>query len=221
MSDLTKIALACENMLLREGISKMLSEDNGIQIVAEVSNLLELIQSCEESCFDVLLLDVTLPGLNLSRILGSVRNKNGGRVLLIVDDKFDEESVVDAILSGVRGYLSKDSNSSQLKRAVHAVRDGQLWVERRILCNAIEAHVRKCKSISSKRHSSIYDLSKTELKILKMVLRGQSNKQIASAIFLSEKTVKFHLYKIFKKLAVKNRSELILYGYRKGITAIS
>jgi DNA-binding NarL/FixJ family response regulator len=221
MSDLTRLVVACENTLLREGISKMLNEDEGVQIVAEVSNLLELIQSCEEFRFDILLLDVTLQGLNLSRILESFRNKNGRKVLLIIDDKFDEDDLVNAIFSGVRGYLSKDSNSNQLKTAVHAVNDGQLWVERKIMCNALEAHLYNCKSINKKRHSSIYDLSKTELKILRMVLRGQSNKQIARDVFLSEKTVKFHLYKIFKKLSVKNRSELILYGYRKGIAAIS
>ncbi len=217
MPDLARVVVACENTLLREGISKMLHEDEGIQIVAEVSNLLELIQSCEEFRFDILLLDVMLQGLNLSRILESFRNKNGSKVLLIIDDKFDEDDLADTILSGVRGYLSKESNSNQLKTAVHAVKDGQLWVERKIMCNALEAHLSNCKRISKKRHSSVYDLSKTELKILKLVLRGQSNKQIARDVFLSEKTVKFHLYKIFRKLSVKSRSELILYGYRKGI----
>ncbi len=217
MPDLARVVVACENTLLREGISKMLYEDEGIQIVAEVSNLLELIQSCEEFRFDILLLDVMLQGLNLSRILESFRNKNGSKVLLIIDDKFDEDDLADTILSGVRGYLSKESNSNQLKTAVHAVKDGQLWVERKIMCNALEAHLSNCKRISKKRHSSVYDLSKTELKILKLVLRGQSNKQIARDVFLSEKTVKFHLYKIFRKLSVKSRSELILYGYRKGI----
>ena len=220
MSNSTRVVLACENTLLREGVSKMLNEDEGIQIVGEVSNLLELIQSREEFHFDVLLLDVMLQGLNLSKIMELFRNKNGSKVLLIINVKFDEDDLVDAILSGVRGYVSKDSNSSQLKTAVHAVNDGQLWVERKIMSNALYALLLNCKSISKKRHNSIYDLSKTELKILKLVLRGQSNKQIAREVFLSEKTVKFHLYKMFKKLSVKSRSELILYGYRKRIAAI-
>ncbi len=221
MSNITRIVIACENTLLREGISKMLNEDEGVQIIAEAANLLELIQSCEEFRFDILLLDVTLQDLSLSRILESFRNKNGSKVLLIIDDKFDEDDLVDAILSGVRGYLSTDSNSTQLKTAVHAINDGQLWVERKMMCNALEAHLSNCKRVSRKRHSPIYELSKTELKILKMVLRGHPNKQIAREVFLSEKTVKFHLYKIFKKLCVKSRSELILYGYRKGIAEIS
>lgn len=221
MSDITRILLACENTLLREGISRLLNEDEGVQVVAEVANLFELIQSCEEFRFDILLLDVTLQDLSLPRILESIRSKNGSKVLLIIDDKFDEDDLVDAILSGVRGYLSTDSTSIQLKTAVHAIKDGELWVERKIMCNALEAHLSNCKSVSKKRHSSIYDLSTTELKILKMVLRGQSNKQIARDVFLSEKTVKFHLYKIFKKLSVKNRSELILYGYRKRIAEIN
>jgi two-component system, NarL family, response regulator DegU len=221
MSDLNRVVVACENTLLREGISKMLHEDEGIQIVAEASNLLELVQSCEEFQFDILLLDVELKGLNLSKILESVRNrnKNSGKVVLIIDDKFDEDDLINAILSGIRGYLSKDSNSNQLKRAVSFVHDGQLWVERKIMCKALEAFLSNHKRIRNKRNSSIYHLSKTELRILKVALKGQSNKQIAREVFLSEKTVKFHLYKIFRKLSVKSRSELILYGYRKGIVA--
>jgi DNA-binding NarL/FixJ family response regulator len=205
MSRLNRTLVACENTLLREGISKILHEDEGIQVVAEACNLLELIQFCEEFQFDILLLDADLQGLKLSKILESIRNKSGCKVILI--------------LLGVRGYLSKDSNSNQLKSAINFVSDGQHWVKREIMTKALEASSYTPNGRGKRANAPIYNLTKTELKIFKMVLEGHSNKQIARGVFLSEKTVKFHLYKIFRKLAVKNRSELILYGYRKGIVA--
>jgi DNA-binding NarL/FixJ family response regulator len=219
MSRLNRILVACENTLLREGISKILHEDEGIQVVAEACNLLELIQFCEEFQFDILLLDADLQGLKLSKILESIRNKSGCKVILIIGDKFDEDQLIDAILLGVRGYLSKDSNSNQLKSAINFVSDGQHWVKREIMTKALEASSYTPNGRGKRANAPIYNLTKTELKIFKMVLEGHSNKQIARDVFLSEKTVKFHLYKIFRKLAVKNRSELILYGYRKGIVA--
>ena len=67
-----------------------------------------------------------------------------------------------------------------------------------------------------KSKGQIYDLTESEIKIIKLVLNGYTNKSIADELYISEKTVKFHLYKIFKKLTVKNRSELILFGFRHG-----
>jgi two-component system response regulator DegU len=63
----------------------------------------------------------------------------------------------------------------------------------------------------------IYDLTETEIKIIKLVLTGMTNKEIADELYISEKTVKFHLYKVFKKLTLKNRSELMLFGFRNGL----
>jgi DNA-binding CsgD family transcriptional regulator len=63
----------------------------------------------------------------------------------------------------------------------------------------------------------IYDLTETEIKIIKLVLTGMTNKEIADELYISEKTVKFHLYKVFKKLTLKNRSELMLFGFHSGL----
>lgn len=213
MSCSNRLVIACVNTLFREGLSKILDNDESIKIVAETSNLIELIQYCEEGIFDILLLDLELEGLNLSKILELV--KNDGKVILIIPDKLDDDELTNAILSGVRGYISKDANSSQLIKAIHAVEEGQLWIERKMMNKALDGFLISQSNRRKRRNSSIYSLSKTELKIVRMVLDGQSNKEIARHIYLSEKTVKFHLYKIFKKLSVKSRSELILYGYRK------
>jgi len=212
----TNIVLAFNNRLVREGITNLLNDEENMQVVAEASNLLDLIQLCEGADFDVLVLDTYLKGLNLKRVLRLLKN-NGGKVILIIDDKYDEDKLIDAILSGVRGYLLQDTNSDQLKKAINAVSKGQPWIERKITGKALDAIIGNHNFKKGKGDSPIYNLTEAEIKIVKLVLNGYSNKKIATELYLSEKTIKFHLYKIFKKLSVRSRSELILYGYRNGI----
>jgi len=213
------IILAINNRLLREGISKILNEDQRIQIIAAPSNLIDLIESCEKCIFDILLLDVDLKALNLNKILRLLKKNKSGKAILLFGDKYDEDVLINSILLGVRGYLLKDDGSDHLKKAINAVSDGQLWVGRKMMCKALDAFLHLPNGKRTIGDSSLYNLTETELKVVKMVLNGGSNKNIASDLYLSEKTVKFHLYKVFKKLSVKNRSELILYGFRKGIVS--
>jgi two-component system response regulator DegU len=218
-SDVIKVVVACYYPLLREGISKIIEDDKNIEIVDRVSNLLDLVQSCEDCKFDILLLDVDLKGLNLTKILQLLKKNKNAKVVLIVDNDYNENTLISAIRSGVRGYILKNTESKHLTKAIKSVHDGELWVERKMMLKVLEAFSSSSKGKGRKRKSPIYDLTETEAKIVKLVLNGLSNRDIAKDLYLSEKTVKFHLYKIFKKLSVKNRSELILYGFRNGFVS--
>lgn len=212
-----KTVVACNFPLLREGISKILEEDELINVVSRVSNLIDLIQSCEESVFHILLLDVEIKGLNLNRILGLMKKNREAKVILIVDSDYNENLLINAIRSGVRGYLVKDTDSKHLIKSVNAVYNGELWVERKLMGKVLDGTTYSTKGIKGK--GEIYDLTETEIKIVKLVLNGYTNKDVANELYISEKTVKFHLYKVFKKLKVKNRSELILFGFRHGLVS--
>ncbi|MGH7902044.1 MAG: LuxR C-terminal-related transcriptional regulator, partial [Thermodesulfobacteriota bacterium] len=197
-------------------ISKIIEDDRNIEIVHRVSNLLDLVQVCEEVKFDVLLLDIDLRGLNLTKILQLLKKNRNAKVILIVDNDYNENTLISAIRSGVRGYLLKNTESKHLTKAIKSVNDGELWVERKMMVKVLEAFSSSPKLKGEKRKDAVYDLTETETKVVKLVLNGLSNRDIAKGLYLSEKTVKFHLYKIFKKLSVKSRSELILYGFRNG-----
>jgi DNA-binding NarL/FixJ family response regulator len=215
-TDSIRVTVACTYPLLREGLNKILREDKRIEIVANASNLLDLVQFCEECKFDILLLDTDLRGLNLTRILNLLKKNKSTKVILILADGYDEYNLLSAIRYGVRGYLLRNTDSTQLTKAIKSVNDGELWVERKTMAKVLETFSISPKGKKNKGGSSIYNLTETETKIVKLVLTGLSNKDIAKDIYLSEKTVKFHLYKIFKKLSVKNRSSLILYGIKQG-----
>jgi DNA-binding NarL/FixJ family response regulator len=211
------IILASNNRLFRDGIAKILKEVKNIEIVSETSNALEVIRICQEYSFDILLISVNLEGLNLKRILKFVKKKNSGKVLLLIDRQYDEDELVDAITLGLRGYLLMDSNSKQLKKAVDAVNEGQLWIERKIAGKVFDAFLNRHDNRRRSGKNTLYDLTDTELGVVKMVVSGHSNKMIASHMYISEKTVKFHLYKVFKKLSLKSRSQLILHCFRSGM----
>ena len=211
-----RVTVACNYPLLREGLGKILGEDKRIETVAKASNLLDLVQSCEEFKFDILLLDVDLLGLNLTKILDLLKKNKGTKVILILSNDYNEDNLLSAIRYGVRGYLSQNTDSNQLTKAIKSVSDGELWVERKTMAKVLESFSTSHKGKKSKGSSSIYNLTETETKIVKLIFTGLSNKDIARDIYISEKTVKFHLYKIFKKLSVKNRSHLILYGIKQG-----
>jgi len=206
--------VACRYPLVRDGVSKILEDDKSIEVVSRVSNLIDLIAACEETEFDILLLDVDLRGLNLTKILGLIKKNKGAKLILIIDHDYNENLLINAIRSGVRGYLLKDTDSNQLIKSVNTVYNGELWVERKLMGKVIDGNVYPQKAEKGK--GQIYDLTETEIKIIKLVLNGYTNKTIADELYISEKTVKFHLYKTFKKLNVKSRSEHILFGFREG-----
>jgi len=209
-----KTIVASRYPLIEEGLTKILEEDKGIKVVSGVSNLIDLIQSCKRFDFDILVLDVELKGLNLTKILGLVRKNKNTKVILLIDSDYSENLLINAIRSGVRGYLPKDSDSSQLIKSVKAVFDGELWADRKLMGKVVDGSSYTTKKVEVK--GQIYDLTETEIKIVKLVLNGMTNREVADELYISEKTVKFHLYKIYKKLAVKNRVELMLFGFRNG-----
>ena len=215
--DPIKVMVACNYPLLIEGLSKILEEDKNIEIVAKALNLLDLVQFSEEVQFDILLLDVDLKGLNLNKVLQLLKKHKDTKVVLIIDSDYDEYSLISSLRSGVRGYLLKETDSTHLTKAIKSVYDGELWVERKMMVKVLDSFLAPLKGQRGKGEiNTVYNLTEAETKIVKLVLTGLSNKEIAKDIYLSEKTVKFHLYKIFKKLSVKNRSQLILYGFKKG-----
>jgi len=213
-AEVVKTIVACRYPLVQEGLSKILEEDKAIKVVSGVSNLIDLIESCKQFDFDILLLGVELKGLNLTKILGLVKKNKSAKVILLIDRDYSENLLINAIRSGVRGYVLKDVDSSHLIKSVKAVFDGELWAERKLMGKVVDGSSYPTKKLEVK--GQIYDLTETEIKIIKLVLTGMTNREVADELYISEKTVKFHLYKIFKKLTVKNRAGLILFGFRNG-----
>ncbi len=210
-----KTIIACSHYLYGAGVSVILSEDRKIEVVSVVSNLIDLIESSKQHHFDIMLLDVELKGLNLNKILELVKKNTIAKVILLINKDYSENLLINGIRSGIRGYVQKDVDPCEVTKSVKAVYDGELWAERKLMGKVVDGATYPTKEV--KLNGQIYDLTETEIKIIKLVLTGMTNKEIADDLYISEKTVKFHLYKVFKKLSLKNRSELMLFGFRNGL----
>ena len=210
-----KTIIACSHSLYGSGVSAILSEDRKIEVVSIVSNLIDLIESSKQHKFDIMLLDVELKGMNLNKILELVKKNKNAKVILLINEDYSDNLLINGIRSGIRGYVQKDVDPSEVIKAVKAVYDGELWAERKLMGKVVDGSIYPTKEVNL--NGQVYDLTETEIKIIKLVLTGMTNKEIADDLYISEKTVKFHLYKVFKKLSLKNRSELMLFGFRNGL----
>ncbi|MGB2690859.1 MAG: response regulator transcription factor [Thermodesulfobacteriota bacterium] len=210
-----KTLIACSHSLYGEGVSKILSEDKKVDVVSVVSTLIDLIEFSKQKNFDILLLDVAIKGLNLNKILVLVKKNKNAKVILLIDNDYSENLLINGLRSGIRGYVQKNVDTPELIQSVKAVNDGELWADRKLMGKVVDGSSYPTKEVNLK--GQIYDLTETEIKIIKLVLTGMTNRQVADDLYISEKTVKFHLYKVFKKLTLKNRSELMLFGFRSGL----
>ena len=212
-----KIVLGINFSILGEGLKKILEEDEELVVIEKAINLLDLVELFKNGIGNVYLVDYELPGFDTSSIASLLRNNDNTKLIIMLDRDYPEETLVEIVSAGAHGYLLKDSNSEHLRKSVKSVYKNELWVERKILTRVVKDAISGNKTNIKDIENRLVDLTETESKIVKLALRGYSNKKIASHLYLSDKTVKFHLYKVFKKLSIKNRSELILYCFKSGL----
>lgn len=206
------IMIADDHAMVREGIKQLLELDGLIKVEVEVSDGIECIQKLNEYIPDVLLLDINMPNMNGIEVLRVInKNKIKVKVLLLTIHK-DVEYLVKALDFGVSGYVLKDSCSSILKKAVYAVYKNEKYFEPSItpLLNSklVQRDIDKIK---------LELLSERELEVLTLLAQGLLNKQIALKLDVSERTVKNHIFSIFKKLSVTDRTQAAIFAIRNDL----
>ncbi|MFZ3131480.1 MAG: response regulator transcription factor [Desulfosporosinus sp.] len=199
-----QIVIADDHPLLREGLRRILEFEDGIEVVAEVGDGQGAINASRNMKFDILLMDLNMPGVNGLEAARVIRREypNIGILVLTVDDS--DEKVFQVLQIGVAGYLLKDVDSKTLIQSIRMVYAGEP-----ILSPAVTG-----KLLNQLTHPSplknTCGLSDREMEILQYVVSGSSNREIGTALFISEKTVKNHLSSIYRKLAVEDRTQAAL-----------
>lgn len=213
-----EIVLTAGHSLLREGLRLLLSSEECFDIVGESNNRTQTIDVVYDLQPDVVLLDFMMFPMNPIEIIPLITQKSPTtKVLMLISNKY-EEQIVNGIQSGAMGYLSENSDSRILVKAIKSIHAGDLWIERKMIGKIING---KTFSNVNKAHAPISnrnDLTTREQEVLNVLSKGYSNREIASELYISEKTVKSHLNRIFKKLGVECRLEAILYALKNGLT---
>ena len=211
----TKVMIADDHSLIREGIKQLLEFDGSIQVIAEAANGVECLDKLEDSIPDVLLLDINMPEKNGLEVLDEIKKKEYDVKVLILTVHNELEYLLKAVDIGVDGYILKDSESAELKRAIHSVLAGENYIQASLI-PALNNRLAN-RDIDKDK---IDTLTSRELEVLIQVANGMINKEIATSLNISERTVKNHISNIFKKIDVSDRTQAAVFAIKNNIITL-
>jgi DNA-binding NarL/FixJ family response regulator len=199
-----RLLIADDHPVVRDGLSGMFARDPEFEVVGEAADGAEAIQLAHARKPDVILMDLRMPGMDgVTAITELAKQRIDARVLVLTT--YDTDSyVLPAIEAGATGYLLKDAPRAELLRAVRAAARGES-----VLAPSVASRL-----INKVRGPE--PLSKRELEVLGLVAAGQTNREAAATLFISEATVKTHLLNIYGKLGVSDRASAVAEAYKRG-----
>jgi two-component system, NarL family, response regulator LiaR len=205
-----RILITDDHGVVRQGLRMFLSLDPEFEIVGEASNGEEALRMARELRPDVVLMDLLMPVMDGIAATGAIRSELPDVEVIALTSVLEDVSVSGAVRAGAIGYLLKNTEAEELGRAIKAAADGQVQL-------APEAASRLMREVRAPENPE--DLTDRETEVLKLMARGRANKQIASALFVGEKTVKAHVSRILTKLGVQSRTQAALHAVRIGLVS--
>jgi len=208
------VLIADDQTLFREGIKDLLDDEKTLQVVGEAGDGVEALRLVRKLKPNVILLDIKLPHMNGIEATRQIHRDCPDTNVLILSSYEDEAHVMEAIQAGANGYLSKMLPAAELVNALKAFANEGVMIPQTVMSKLIEG-LRQMGGASAR--TSLVALTKTEIKVLALLGRGNSNKEIAATLQCSVKTVKNHLNSVFHKLGVSNRTEAVVKGIDLGL----
>ena len=194
----------------------------GVEVVAHVFSHEQLVALLGALHPDLLVFDADPNGPGERARLSSLRHSNSGTAILMAASDLADKRVSDGLLQGVCGFVAKSSGSREYANAMLAIRRGEIWLGREKLAQALTSLIDAINLQAQPRGSAgaAERLSPREEQIVRLITRGCTNKEIARALGMSDKTVKAHLSHIFAKLGVTRRAQLALQRNASGSTVV-
>jgi DNA-binding NarL/FixJ family response regulator len=210
-----KIILVDDHRIFRDGIKSLLSDEDYVEIIGDVSGGDELLELLEKVTPDIIIIDITLQGLSGIDISKELASLYPDIKIMVLSMHTKEEFVINAINAGIKGYLSKDTSREELLEAIKTIYDGGEYFSKLISDIFLKSYINKFKT--EQHFIENKELTKRELELLKLFATGLSNKEVADKLCISSKTVDCHKSNIMKKLKLKNSAELVLYAVKNKI----
>ena len=206
------VLIADNHTLFREGLRMLLAQEPTISVVGEAADGPQAISLAEALQPDIVLLAVNMPGLGALETLSLIREKSSRtHVLMILSEFSEDEFMVKALQLGAKGYLSKSLSRKDLIKTIRAVHAGEIWAGRKVLAEVLESLRQTTQEMNRPLSEMQEALTDREQEIVRWVIQGMTNKEIAARLEISDKTVKAHLSNVFSKLKITRRLELALY----------
>lgn len=209
MNNTIRVVLADDHVFVRDGIKSLLENEANIEVIGEATDGLEALKAVETSKPDLLILDIRMPNMTGIEVVEKLRSQNNNVKIVMLSMHESEEYVLKSIKAGADGYLLKGSSKEEFLKALHTVANGGKYFSGDISSILIGQLSNPAVSVEPKQTLEEEQLiTKREKEILKLLLSGKGNKEIAEALDISKRTAEVHRFNLMKKLKVKNLMEL-------------
>jgi len=202
-----RVILADDHPLVRTGIRTAMADEPDILLVSEATNGNEVQALCKSHPFDVLVLDLRMPGASARETVAFVKEHRPQSAVIILSAYEDDIYLKTLLALGIKGYVLKDEASETVVTAIRAVARGGSWFSQRVISSLVSA---------SREEES---LSLREQEVINLMKEGLTNKEIAVHLSITERTVRYHTENLMKKLRARNRLEAIAKAIKKGWVA--
>ena len=210
-----KVVIVDDHSMVREGLKQLLELNGDVEVIGEACDGVECLMLLEKVLPQVLLLDINMPKMNGLEVLEKLKEENINVKVIILTVHNEIEFLLKAVEIGIDGYLLKESDSSELKKAISHVVRGETYIQPSMIpllnSRMLERDIEKEK---------INLLTRRELEVLKLLSVGLYNKEIGKKLDISERTVKNHISSIFKKIDVSVRTQAALFSIRNKLINI-
>ncbi len=196
--------LVDDHPAFRKGMAALIESEPELAVVAQTGDGTEALEMYRQKKPDVVLMDLRLPGMGGVEAILAIRKEFPDARVIVLTTFDTDEDIYRAIQSGAKSYLLKDTPEDELAATIRAVHAGEQVLPEKMAKRLAERQRRA-------------DLSPREMEVLRLLIKGRSNKEISSALFLSEDTIKAHLKTLFAKLRVQDRTEAAISAIRQGI----
>ena len=202
-----RVLLVDDHALLRTGVANIINQEADLRVIAEAGNGVEAIAAWDRHRPDVTLLDLRMPQMEGVEVVRLIRERDPSALVIVLTTYDTDDEISRALKAGAKAYVLKDITADALVDCIRDVLAGKTYLAPAAAAKLAEGVTR-------------VQLTPRELSTLKLLAEGKANKEIASALGISERTVKTHLAHLFEKLAVTSRTEAVKVATRRGLVRL-
>jgi two-component system response regulator NreC len=203
-----KVLIADDHAIVRAGLRTLITSESDLLLLGEATGGIEAIDKVHQLSPDVLVLDVSMPDIDGIEVIRVLKNEDSKCAILVLTVHEDEALLREAIKLGAAGYIIKHAAESELIAAIHAVFRGDLYVHPRMIRSLLQpGHV-----LPQREKTDVESLTTREEEVLKLIVQGYTNKQVADELSISIRTVEGHRANLTEKLGIRSRVDLLRYA---------
>jgi DNA-binding NarL/FixJ family response regulator len=211
MSDQIQVLIADDQGVIREGLAMVLGLLPGVEVVGAARDGQEAVDLAAERQPDIVLMDLRMPRCDGVAATRQLRQQQPHVKVIVLTTYADDQSVIEALRAGARGYLTKDASSAEIHRALQQVLDDRAAIDPAVQHHLVDAIAT---GVPQRAPALPAGLTAREAEVLSLIAAGLSNSEIAAQLVVSEGTVKSHVNHLFAKIGARDRAQAVSYAYQ-------